>query len=116
MSLKEIVEGLVLFINAISILILIYGVVKATISFIYTELFKNSKQESELDKRMSINRIKYQLGTYILLSLEVLIAADIIESIINPTYQDLIILAGVVIIRTAISFFLAKEIENSDEE
>ncbi|MEG2602777.1 MAG: DUF1622 domain-containing protein, partial [Carnobacterium sp.] len=57
------------------------------------------------------NIIKNHLGSYILFGLEILIAADIIESILNPSFQDLIVLASIVVIRTAISYFLTKEIE-----
>lgn len=43
--------------------------------------------------------------------------ADIIETIINPTFQDIIKLGLIVVIRTMISYFLNKEIsEFSDEE
>lgn len=42
-----------------------------------------------------------------------LIASDIIETILNPSTQDIIILGGIVVIRTAISYFLGKEIEQT---
>ncbi|MCM2139754.1 DUF1622 domain-containing protein [Vagococcus fluvialis] len=54
------------------------------------------------------------LGSYVLLSLEVLIASDIIETILNPSIEDILILAGVVVIRTAISYFLGKEMESTE--
>lgn len=50
------------------------------------------------------------LGGYILLSLEILVSAGIIESIIKPTLQDIFQLAALVVIRTIISYFLNKEI------
>ena len=56
--------------------------------------------------------MKMYLGSYVLLSLEVLIASDIIETILNPSIEDILILAGVVVIRTAISYFLGKEMES----
>ena len=54
------------------------------------------------------------LGGYILLSLEILISAGIIESIIKPTLQDIFQLAALVVIRTIISYFLNKEIGPAD--
>ena len=54
--------------------------------------------------------------TYLLLALEVLIAADIIKSIIEPDLIDLGILAGIVTIRTVLSVFLNKEIQEIDKE
>ena len=47
-----------------------------------------------------------------MLGLEFLIASDIIDTILNPSFEDLGILAGTVLIRTGLSFFLNKEIEN----
>lgn len=52
------------------------------------------------------------LGRSILLGLEFLVAADIINTVaIRPTVQSLIILAGIVLIRTFLSFSLEVEID-----
>lgn len=109
--LSQIVEIIVLILNAFSIIILVIGVGKSVIDF--------TKNETEKGTRYEIvqrnNHIKLYLGSYILLSLEVLIASDIIETILNPTIEDILILAGVVVIRTAISYFLGKEIEHIEQ-
>jgi uncharacterized membrane protein len=44
-----------------------------------------------------------------------LIAADIVESIIKPTFEDIGKLAALVVIRTVISYFLGKEIDQEIE-
>ncbi len=59
------------------------------------------------------NFIRNFLGSYVLLGLEILIAADIIETIIHPTFADIVRLAVVVVIRTVISYFLNMEIEKA---
>jgi uncharacterized membrane protein len=52
------------------------------------------------------------LGRVILLGLEFLVAADIINTVaIEPTLESLLILAGIVLIRTFLSFSLEVEIE-----
>ena len=52
------------------------------------------------------------LGRSILLGLEFLVAADIINTVaIEPTVQSLMVLAGIVLIRTFLSFSLEVEIE-----
>lgn len=58
----------------------------------------------------SINTIRMHFGYKIILGLELLVGADIIKSAIQPDYYDLGILAGLVIIRTILSFFLNKEL------
>lgn len=52
------------------------------------------------------------LGRSILLGLEFLVAADIINTVaVEPTVRSLIVLAGIVLIRTLLSFSLEVEIE-----
>ena len=52
------------------------------------------------------------LGRSILLGLEFLVAADIINTVaIEPTVRSLIVLAGIVLIRTFLSFSLEVEID-----
>lgn len=111
MTVETVVHILIVILNTISVLILVLGVIKAIIRFINVEFsLKDNEDRDEVELR-SINIIKRNLGAYVLLSLEVLIAADIIESILNPTIEDILMLGAVVIIRTVISFFLGKEIE-----
>ena len=52
------------------------------------------------------------LGRSILLGLEFLVAADIINTVaVEPTIQSLLVLAGIVLIRTFLSFSLEVEID-----
>ena len=111
MSFEEIMHMVTLFLNLVSVAVLLIGVAKAIVRFLKTEVtLKYEDNRDEFEVR-AINAIKRNLGSYVLLSLEVLIAADIIESIMNPTVNDIMILGAVVVIRTVISYFLGKEIE-----
>jgi uncharacterized membrane protein len=54
---------------------------------------------------------RQQFGRSILLGLELLVAADIIRTVaITPTLQGVAVLAGIVLIRTFLSFSLELEI------
>ncbi|MDM7830983.1 DUF1622 domain-containing protein [Cellulomonas edaphi] len=56
-------------------------------------------------------RFRQQLGRSILLGLELLVAADIIRTVaVTPTLQSVGVLAGIVLIRTFLSFTLELEI------
>ena len=56
-------------------------------------------------------RYRQQLGRSILLGLELLVAADIIRTVaVAPTVSSISLLAGVVVIRTFLSFSLELEI------
>lgn len=112
MLIEEIVRYIVDILNAFSVIILLVGVIKAAFDFIKNEFSRGN----HFEVAMKNNNIKIYLGSYVLLSLEVLIASDIIETIMNPSIDDMLILAGIVVIRTAISYFLGKEIEVGMEE
>ncbi|WP_369671882.1 DUF1622 domain-containing protein, partial [Enterococcus faecium] len=44
------------------------------------------------------------------------VVADIIESVIKPTWTDILKLALIIIIRTVISYFLNQEIEDKEKQ
>ena len=59
-----------------------------------------------------VSVFRSNLGRSILLGLEFLVAADIINTVaVEPTIHSLIVLAGIVLIRTFLSFSLEVEIE-----
>ena len=60
----------------------------------------------------SVSAFRTELGQSILLGLEFLVAADIVSTVaIEPTLDSLAVLAGIVLIRTFLSFSLEVEIE-----
>lgn len=63
------------------------------------------------DRSEAYNDFRSALGRSILLGLEFLVAGDIVKSlVINPTLDDLIVLAGLVLVRTFLSISLGVEI------
>ena len=95
-------------ISYISIAIICYGALIGLYKFISNELGRFS---GSFTLAKTVN-IKIEVGYYLLLGLEFLIASDIIDTILNPSFEDLGILGGTVLIRTGLSFFLNKEIES----
>lgn len=57
-----------------------------------------------------LHRVRRQLGAYILVGLEFMIASDIIHTVITRQLEDLIFVGALVLIRTAIGFFLGREL------
>lgn len=96
-------------INLFGIMIVFWGFVVAAIAFIRLKLHRHGipyffKEASE---------IRAILGTYILFGLEFMIAGDIIHTFIKPSRDDLIVLATIVAIRTVISYFLGREVDQA---
>lgn len=56
--------------------------------------------------------MRHHYGSYILLGLEFLIAADIVRTIIQPELAELAALGAIVVIRTILSYFLNKEMQD----
>ena len=104
-----VLEAISICLNLFSILILLWGVVISGKNFFTSRI----KLKNPIDKMKALADTKNQLGTYVLFSLEVLIVADIIDTIVKPDWQDIIRLGAIVAIRTVISHFLNKEMEEN---
>ncbi|MGL5414851.1 MAG: DUF1622 domain-containing protein [Clostridium sp.] len=109
MIIENIMEKIILIMDCIAIIILIFGVCLTTFYFIKVSL--KSRDLNLLSKNNTT--LRNQIASYILLAFEILIASDIVRSIIKPDLQDILTLGALVIIRTLISYFLDKEVEQT---
>ena len=103
---------LAIIMSVISLLIVTYGALIAMVLFFINEFKRFTGKYSTTN----IRRLRSVFGTYLLLGLEFLIASDILKTVLEPTVQELIILAGIVVIRTILSVFLNKEIKELEEQ
>ena len=106
-TLINILEYISLGIGAVGIFIVLWGVILGFIEFLRAQAAFLSKER----KPVPLEKIRIDLGRYLLLGLEFLIAADIIRTIVKPSLEEVVVLVAIVAIRTVISFFLNKEIE-----
>ncbi|MEF2553463.1 DUF1622 domain-containing protein [Aurantimonas sp. A2-1-M11] len=91
-------------IEVAGILVIVIGTIGATITFL--------RQRFGGDSSEAFHTFRSSLGRSILLGLEFLVAADIINTVaIEPTLDSLAVLAGIVLVRTFLSFALEVEIE-----
>ena len=95
-------------IGLVGCLILIYGVTIGTVHWLKTERLFWTGQDPHAERET----LRRQLAYYLLLSLEFLIAADIIDTIVQPSLEELAILGGIIAIRTVISFSLSWELKS----
>ena len=94
-----------LIIGLVGVAVIVWGVVVGAVDFFRAQaLYWRHRQPVPLED------IRYDLGRYILLGLEFFIAADIVHTIVQPTLEEVAVLAAIVIIRTIISYFLNLEI------
>ena len=67
-------------------------------------------------RKRSNTEIRLFLGRYLVLGLEFQLGSDILSTAVAPTIAEIKILAAIVVIRTALNYFLSKEIEREREE
>lgn len=68
-----------------------------------------------LPQQASLRDIRIAIGEKMALGLDFFLAGDIIQTIVVPSKDSLMILGGIVIIRTVMAYFLAKEIDQGKE-
>lgn len=102
MSFYEIIETVGKVIDGIGVAVIALGAILAGVMTLRKMLRKAGD---------AYRFFREQLGRSILLGLEFLVAADIIRTVaLTPTWQSVLVLAGIVLIRTFLSFSLEVEI------
>jgi uncharacterized membrane protein len=100
------------FVDHISKLIELFGVAIIVVSLIVSTFAYLREGLRQNDWRSAYQSYRSNLGRGILLGLELLVGADIISTITAPlTFSSVGLLAGIVGIRTFLSFSLETEIE-----
>lgn len=59
--------------------------------------------------------IRLSLGRSLALALEFQVGADILGTALDPTLNDILVLAAVVVLRTVLNFFLGRELREADQ-
>jgi uncharacterized membrane protein len=85
-----------------------FGVASSAARFLRIEI-QSARGEIVEEGR---KRLRFVLGYYLLLGLEFLIAADIIDTLMKPSVDDLLVLGAIVLIRTVISLSLNAELKS----
>jgi uncharacterized membrane protein len=61
------------------------------------------------------NRIRLTLSRFLAMALEFQLAADLLGTAISPSWEQLGRLGAIAVLRTALNFFLAREIREEEE-
>jgi uncharacterized membrane protein len=97
------VQWLRLLIETAGVLVIALGMVCSL-----HNLFKSTKSNGG-DRFTSL---RMSLGRYLILALEFQLAADVLSTVLSPSWQELGQLAVVATIRTALNHFLAQELQD----
>lgn len=97
------VEWLCLLVEALGGLVIAVGIVLVVFALVRRAL---SRQGG------SFNPIRLAFARYLTLALELQLAADILSTSVAPTWDRIGKLAAIAVIRTALNYFLSKEMEH----
>ena len=100
-------------VSGIGVLIVLTGVVEGAWRF--TQL-RMDRHPGHARLIMETDLIRERMGAHLLLGLDFFIAADIIKSTLAPTWENVGVLAAIVAIRIALSYFLSREMEQTRRE
>lgn len=101
-----VLEWIAALISILAIAVMLIGAARFLYGFVIGEA-----KIAKTDRARILNEERVELGRYILAGLELFIVADIIHTALSFALGDLVFLGLLVLIRSAISFFLDREIE-----
>ncbi|MBA3307568.1 MAG: DUF1622 domain-containing protein [Chloroflexi bacterium] len=106
MDVRQAVDVLGLLIDLVGVAVMVAGIALAT-GLALRMVFADDREGAYL-------RFRRGVGRSILVGIEILVAGDIIRTVaIEPTFDSIIVLGGIVLIRTFLSFSLEVELTGS---
>lgn len=91
-------------VEAVMLLVIVIGAIEALIA-----TFRQIASHASV--RKTIRETWLRFAAWILLALEFALAADLIRTVITPSWDEVGKLAAIGAIRTALSFFLSRDLE-----
>lgn len=105
--LKQFAEYVALAIEAVAVVIIATGAIQAIIG-----LFRPQTHKVHRARKL----VWQGFAVWLILALEFMLAADLLRTIISPTWDDLGQLATIAVIRTFLNYFLEKDLEKYAEQ
>jgi uncharacterized membrane protein len=107
---EELVKSIALLlgnvVEGVAAVLIAHGVIRTTFQYIAQCIRKRSES---MDIRM-------RLGKLLALSLELLLAADILRTAVAPTWDEIGKLGSIAALRTWLNYFLERELKKSEQE
>jgi uncharacterized membrane protein len=86
--------------SLVGAVIIIYGGIGAAVGALRKEVLRRPLRYGEIRREFTIK---------IVFGLDFLIAADILQTLVTPSQEEILFLGSIVIIRTILGYFLTKE-------
>ena len=106
-AIQLVVEWIAVAIDLTASLIMVSGFVMSIVGLVRGS-FGAGNAHSRIQ---NLQVVRCELGVRLVFALGLLIIADLLHTVISRSVDDLILVGGLVVIRTVIAYFLNKEIE-----
>lgn len=107
-SSKKIIEYMAWGVEFAAALIIGMAAVEASVKAMVLFFRKRSQPEEK-------NGVRLTLGRWLAVALEFELAADILHTAVTPTWNDILKLAAIATLRTALNYFLEREIRQESD-
>lgn len=108
-KMEEIAKDITVYIShaleIVAAVVIAAGLLKLLFNYFHT-VIKNQNSLSAIDARVNF-------GSAVAVSLELLLGADVLATAVAPSWDDIGKLAAIATLRTALNFFLEKELKHS---
>src|SRR5262245_52683708 len=100
-------QGAAMFSEAAAVIVVTFGSLEAFLKLLRLGVTRGAP----LGARKAVWR---RFGVWLLLGLEFELAADIIASVVSPSWQDIGELGAIAVIRTFLNYFLERDLESTE--
>ena len=101
---RAVLEHATTFIELFAVTIIVAGFIRAAVA--YPQVLRAENRVA------AFHSFRGQLGLYLLLCLDILVVADVIDSItLGASYESLVVLAFLVVVRTIVSWTTSLQVE-----
>ncbi|KUI24477.1 hypothetical protein AU195_01420 [Mycobacterium sp. IS-1496] len=100
-TLRSVVDVMVRLVEACGAVVIVIGALVAIVKFAVTLARRDIAEFSS---------VRLTLGRFLALGLEFQLASDVLRTAISPSFEEIAKLAAIATIRTALNYFLAREI------
>jgi uncharacterized membrane protein len=107
-TLAQIARTASLLVEAAAVLIVFFGAVESFARLLWIVITPGTTH----GERKALWR---RFGVWLLLGLEFELAADVIRSVISPTWKDIGELGAIAVIRTFLNYFLEQDLDHAEE-
>ena len=108
---EEVVKRIADVVSSVVEMVAVLVIVLALLHFLYA--YARTRFSPEVQKKNAWLRV--QFGSSLTVALELLLAADILATAVAPTWDDIGKLAAIAAIRTALNYFLERELKEMEE-